>query len=155
MKLGLPDDSLPIQEMFEGFFATESTPARVRAVEPLGFDPALWRELVTVEAPFMRLSAEAGGGGMSLFDTCLMMEQAGRRLASAPIAEAVVALRILGELGGEVASQWIEKVRDGETLLALALHPVRPGETQLVAGGAVAKAILTFDGNVLDRKSVV
>ena len=148
MKLGLPDDSLPIQEMFEGLFSTESTPTRVRAAEPVGFDPALWRELVTVEAPFMRLSADAGGGGMSLFDTCLMMEQAGRRLASAPIAEAVVALRILGELGGEVASRWIEKVRDGETLLALALHPVKPGERQLVAGGAVAKAILTFDGSV-------
>ena len=51
----------------------------------------------------MRLSAEAGGGGMSLFDACLMMEQAGRRLAPAPLAESVVALRMLGELGGDVA----------------------------------------------------
>src|SRR3546814_4269216 len=81
MKLGIPDDSVPVQEMFEGFFAEESSPARVRAAEPLGFDAALWRELVATEAPFMRLSADAGGGGMSLFDCCLMMEQAGRRLA--------------------------------------------------------------------------
>ena len=146
MKLGLPDDSLPVQEMFERFFATESTSARVRAAEPTGFDPALWRELVALDAPFMRLSADAGGGGMSLFDTCLMMEQAGRRLAAAPLAEAVVALRILGELGGEVARTWIDRVRDGETLLTLALHESRPGEAQLVPGGAVAGAILTFDG---------
>ena len=146
MKLGLPDDSLPVQEMFERFFATESTSARVRAAEPVGFDPALWRELVALEAPFMRLAAEAGGGGMSLFDTCLMMEQAGRRLASAPLAEAVVALRMLGELGGETARDWIARVRDGETLLTLALHETRPGEAQFVPGGAVAKGILTFDG---------
>ena len=146
MKLGLPDDSLPVQEMFEGFFATESTPARVRAAEPVGFDPALWRELVAIEAPFMRLSADAGGGGMGLFDSCLMMEQAGRRLASAPLAEAVVALRLLGEFGGEAARQWIDKVRDGETVLTLALHPAQRGKPQLVAGGAVAKAVLTFDG---------
>src|SRR3546814_11642113 len=90
MKLGIPDDSVPVQEMFEGFFAEESSPARVRAAEPLGFDTALWRELVATEAPFMRLSADAGGGGMSLFDCCLLMEQAGRRLASAQPAGAGV-----------------------------------------------------------------
>ena len=99
MKLSLPEDSVPVKEMFERFFATESTSARVRAAEPNGFDAALWRELVALDAPFMRLSDSAGGGGMSLFDTCLMMEQAGRRLAPAPLAEAVVAIRILGEIG--------------------------------------------------------
>src|SRR3546814_6501815 len=91
----------------------------------------------------MRLSADAGGGGMSLFDCCLMMEQAGRRLASAPLAEAVVALRMLGELGGDIAKQWIDKVRDGETVLTLALHPVKAGVSQLVPGAAVARGILT------------
>jgi alkylation response protein AidB-like acyl-CoA dehydrogenase len=91
MKLGMPEDSLPVQEMFERFFATEATPVRVRAAEPVGFDATLWTELLGLEAPFLRLSAEAGGGGMSLFDACLMMEEAGRRLAPAPLAEAVVA----------------------------------------------------------------
>ena len=83
MQLGLPEDSLPVQEMFERFFATESTSARVRAAEPVGFDRELWTELLGLEAPFLRLSSEAGGGEMSLFDACLMMEQAGRRLAEA------------------------------------------------------------------------
>lgn len=146
MQLSMPADSVPVLEMFERFFAAESTPARVRAAEPVGFDGKLWRELVGVEAPFMRLSAEAGGSGMSLFDACVMMEQAGRRLAPAPLAEAVVAVRLLGELGGEAARSWIEKVRDGETVLTLALRPVRAGESQLVPGGAAAKAVLTFDG---------
>ena len=146
MKLGLPEDSLLVQEMFERFFATEATTARVRAAEPAGFDPALWRDLVALDAPFMRLAEEAGGGGMSLFDTCLMMEQAGRRLAPVPLAESVVALRILGQLGGETARTWIARVRDGETLLTLALQHAVPGEPQLVPGGAVAKGILTFDG---------
>ena len=145
MNLAMPDDSLQVQEMFERFFAAESTPARVREAEPTGFDPALWRELVALEAPFMRTAPEAGGGGMSLFDTCLMMEQAGRRLASAPLAESVVAMRILGELGGDAASQWADKIRDGG-VLTLALHEARPGEAQLVPGGAAATGILTFDG---------
>jgi alkylation response protein AidB-like acyl-CoA dehydrogenase len=149
MKLGLPDDSRAVLEMFEGFFATESSPARVRAAEPLGFDAALWSELVSIEAPFMRLSADAGGGGMGLFDACLVLEEAGKRLASAPLAEALVALRILGEAGGDVATQWIEKVRDGQSVLSFAVHEARDGATQLVNGGAVAAGILAFDGKEL------
>jgi len=64
----MPDDSLPVQEMFERFFGAEATSARVRAAEPVGFDPALWSELLGLEAQFLRLNAEAGGGEMSLFD---------------------------------------------------------------------------------------
>ena len=146
MKLGLPNDSLPVREMFERFFAAESTSARVRAAEPVGFDPTLWSGLVGLEAPVMRLAANAGGGGMSLFDTCLMMEQAGRRLAPAPLAESVVALRMLGELGGDTARRWIDKVRDGKTVLVVALYEAKSNEAQLVPGGAVAQGILTFDG---------
>jgi alkylation response protein AidB-like acyl-CoA dehydrogenase len=146
MKLGLPADSIPVKEMFEKFFATEATSARVRAAEPVGFDPELWKELLALDAPFMRLSADAGGGEMSLFDSCLMMEQAGRRLAPAPLAEAVVALKILGEIGGETAREWIEKVRSGDAVLTLAPQEAKPGVTQLVPGGAAAQAILTFDG---------
>lgn len=149
MKLGLPDDSRAVLEMFEGFFATESSPARVRAAEPLGFDAALWSELVSIEAPFMRLSADAGGGGMGLFDACLVLEEAGKRLASAPLAEALVALRILGEAGGDVATQWIEKVRDGQSVLSFAVHEAKAGATQLVNGGAVAAGVLAFDGKEL------
>lgn len=146
MKLAIPEDSLQVQALFERFFTGESTSARVRAAEPAGFDARLWRDLVDLDAPFMRLPAAAGGGDMSLFDACLMMEQAGRRLAPVPLAEAVVALRVLGELGGEVASRWIGKVREGNTVLTLALQALRPGETRLVPGGAIAGGVLTFDG---------
>jgi alkylation response protein AidB-like acyl-CoA dehydrogenase len=148
VKLALPEDSVPVRDMFESFFANRSTSAHVRAAEPVGFDPQLWNELVALEAPMMRLPDDAGGG-MGLFDACLMMEQAGRRLAAAPLAEAVIALRILGAVGGDVATDWIAKVRGGETVLTVALHETVPGELQLVPGGAVAKGILTFDGNEL------
>ena len=149
MQLSLPADSQAVKEMFERFFASEATPARVRAAEPVGFDAKLWRDLVELEAPFLRLSGEAGGGGMSLFDACLMMEEAGRRLAPAPLAESIVALRILGEVGGDGAREWIDKVRGGETILTLALAKAEPGKSQLVPGGAVAHGVVTFDGKEL------
>ena len=149
MQLSLPEDSVPVKDMFERFFATESTPARVRAAEPVGFDAELWKELIALEVPFMRVPAEANGGDMSLFDACLMMEQAGRRLAPAPLAESLVALRILGQVGGALARAWIAKVRDEGAVLTLALHNVANGKTQLVPGGAVAHGIVTFDGKEL------
>ena len=149
MQLSLPEDSVPVKEMFERFFATESTSARVRAAEPVGFDRELWNELLALEVPFMRLSADAGGGDMGLLDACLMMEQAGRRLAPAPLAETLVALRILGEEGGEAARNWIAKVRDEGKIVTLALRSVADGKAQLVPGGAVADGILTFDGKEL------
>lgn len=149
MQLSLPEDSVPVKEMFERFFASESTPARVRAAEPVGFDAEIWKELVALEVPFMRLSGDAGGSEMSLFDACLMMEQAGRRLAPAPLAESLVALRVLGEVGGDVARDWIAKVRDTGAVLTLALRSVEDGKPQLVPGGAVAHGILTFDGSTL------
>ncbi|HEX7856337.1 MAG TPA: acyl-CoA dehydrogenase [Sphingobium sp.] len=149
MKLTLPEDSLLVQDMFEKFFAGQSTSERIRAAEPVGFDGKLWRDLVAIDAPFMRLPAEAGGVEMSLFDTCLMMEQAGRRLAAVPLAEAVVALRILGQSGNAAAWQWIEKVRDGETVVTLALQQAEQDNMLLVPGGAVAGAIILFDGDEL------
>jgi alkylation response protein AidB-like acyl-CoA dehydrogenase len=58
----------------------------------------------------------------------------------------MTALKILDDIGGEAARAWIDKVRDGETVLTLALHEAKPGETQLVPGGAASSAVLTFDG---------
>lgn len=145
MNIVPPEQSTAVQDLFAKFFAAESTATRVRAAEPVGFDAKLWRDLVSLEAPFLRLSAPAGGG-LGLFDACLMMEQAGRRLASAPLAESVVAMRLLDALGGDVASEWIDKVRSGTSVVTLALHPAKLGVPQLVPGAAVADGILTFDG---------
>jgi alkylation response protein AidB-like acyl-CoA dehydrogenase len=146
MNLSLPDDSLLVRDMFQRLFATESTSERVRAAEPVGFDANLWRELLQIDAPCLRLSEDAGGSGMGLFDACLMMEEAGRKLAPVPLAEVVATLRLLGELGGAVAQSWIDKVRDGDTILVLALRQTISGERQLCPGAAVASGIVSFDG---------
>lgn len=144
MILGMPEDENPVAEMFVRFFESESTSERVRAAEPRGFDPGLWQQLVELGVPTMRVAESAGGGGMSLFDACVMIEQAGRRLASAPIAEAVCAARLLGEVGGDLARDWLERAAAGEAIVTMALNE---GEgSQIVAGGDIAKAILWFDG---------
>ncbi len=146
MNLVLPEDSLLVRDMFARLFAEQASSERVRAAEPLGFDADLWRELLQVDAPFLRVSLDAGGAGMGLFDACLMMEEAGRRLAPAPLAESVAALRLLGELGGAVAEQWLDRVRGGDALLTLAVTEATAGSAQMIPGAGVAAGILLLDG---------
>jgi 3-oxochol-4-en-24-oyl-CoA dehydrogenase len=95
MNLGLSEEQTLLRDSFAKLLRAESTPARVRAAEPLGHDPALWKSLVEFGIPAMRVSEAAGGGGMSLLDAALIAEEAGRHLASAPLIESIVAARLL------------------------------------------------------------
>ena len=127
------------------FLQSESSPARVRTAEPLGFDRELWRGLVLFGLPMMRVPEELGGVGLGLFDTALIAEEAGRHLASAPLVEAIVATRLLVELGGDLGLAWFDQVRDENALITLALHDAAIRPEQIVPGGAIADAILYLD----------
>jgi len=63
MKLGLNEEQELLRDSFSKFLRTESTPARVRAAEPMGHHPAFWAELVGFGIPAMRAAEAVGGGG--------------------------------------------------------------------------------------------
>jgi 3-oxochol-4-en-24-oyl-CoA dehydrogenase len=149
MNLHLSDDQKLLEETFERFFQAESTIARVRAAEPLGFDRALWDGLLEIGALNMRAPAHAGGGGHSLMDATLLLEQAGRALASAPIAEALVVARLLASIDDPAAREWWRSCRDGRKIVMLALHDIGAYPRQLIPGGAVADAVIGLDGDRL------
>jgi 3-oxochol-4-en-24-oyl-CoA dehydrogenase len=148
MNLLLSDDQNLLEESFERFFQAESSVARVRAAEPLGFDRALWDGLLEMGALTMRAPAPAGGGH-SLFDAALLMEQAGRALASAPIVEAVAVARLLSSVDNPVARDWWKSFSEGRKIVMLALHDIAMRPTQIVPGGAVADAVVGLDGDQL------
>ncbi len=100
MRLTLDADQLAVAEAFAMFYARESTAARVRAAEPLGYDADLWGALVAVGGPTVALDAGHGGGGGTLLDAALVAEQHGRWLGSAPLVEATVAMRLLAAAAG-------------------------------------------------------
>jgi alkylation response protein AidB-like acyl-CoA dehydrogenase len=143
MNLGLSEDQTILSDGFRRFFETESEIARVRAAEPLGFDPALWRSLGEMGALAMRVPGEEELG---TFDAVLVMAEAGRQLASAPLAEAMVATRLLALLGGHEAL--VDRAKAGNAVITLALHPAS-GAAQLVPGGAVADAVVFLDGDTV------
>jgi alkylation response protein AidB-like acyl-CoA dehydrogenase len=144
MQLALNADHEQLREAFDAILRVESTPARVRAAEPLGHDAGLWTALVAFGVPMMRVPEEAGGLGAGLLDASLIAEVAGRHLASAPVIESIVATHLLAELGGE-AEAWLRRVAQGEVIVTLALHEPDLRPSQLVPGAAVADAILYLD----------
>jgi alkylation response protein AidB-like acyl-CoA dehydrogenase len=145
LNLGFSDDHKLLRDSFLRFFEEESSIARVRAAEPLGFDAALQKSLGEMGALGIRTPESAGGSGVGLIDAALVVEAAGRHLASAPLVEGIVAARLLAELGGPAEA--LEGLLAGETVVTLALKEARAGAAQVVPAGAVAEAVLALEGD--------
>jgi alkylation response protein AidB-like acyl-CoA dehydrogenase len=149
VNLHLGEEQELLRESFEELFAAESSPERVRAAEPRGFDAGLWKQLVETGATSMRVPEARGGSGAGLLDAALVCELAGRHLASAPLAEAIAASRLLAELPGEAARAALEQVLAGVSIATLAVAAPWDGEDPLVPGGAIADLVLGLDGDAL------
>ena len=148
MNLDLSEDQRLMRESFARFLDEQSSMERVRAAAAAGgFDPALWEGLAELGAFSLRIPEDKGGLGLSLMDAAVLMEEAGRMLASGPLAEALLASRVLAVLGGEVRADLLESVLSGEQVITLALHDIASNPVQWVAGGAVAAAVIGRDGD--------
>lgn len=146
MNFGLNDDQQMLRDTFARFLDSASSIARVRAANDAGgFDRALWEGLAELGTFSMRVPEEAGGLGMGTLDAALVMEEVGRTLASGPIAEALVAARILGQLGAEDAI--VGGALSGGKVITLAHHDVAATPVQWLAGGAHADLVVARKGN--------
>lgn len=143
----LTDEQEAVREAFTSFFEKECPSSRVRESEPSGFDAALWKRLADMRVVAMGVPEGAGGDGAGLIEMGLVAEQVGRRLAPAPVIEAVVAARLLARAGGPDAGTALATALDGSAIASLALQP--GGGAQLVPAGAVADRIIGLLGGDL------
>jgi alkylation response protein AidB-like acyl-CoA dehydrogenase len=135
-------------DAFAALYADGSPPEVVRAAEPLGHSPELWRSLLDTGVVEMAVPAALGGHDATLLDLALVAEQHGRAVAPAPLIEAQVAARLLASLG-EPAAGVLAEVLTGQLLVTLAVRPVRGQRAELVPAGAVADAVLAYRGGDL------
>lgn len=144
MNFDVTQEQEMVRDTFARFLDEHSSMVRVRkANEAGGFDAELWRGLAELGAFAMRVPAEAGGMGMGLFDAALLMEEAGRTLVSGPLAEALVAARLMGQLGG---TDLLERALAGDAVVGLAMHDVAQRGTQWIAGGGAVDAVVARKG---------
>lgn len=147
MDLRLSDEQDQLVASFAHLLAKQSSPERVRAAEPSGFDPALWRALDEVGVVAMAVPEDRGGWGASVLDLGLVAEQLGRAVAPAPVIEAQAAARLLASLDGAAADALGGVLTDGR-LVTLAVRPAGARAT-LVPGAAVADACVVRSGDRL------
>jgi alkylation response protein AidB-like acyl-CoA dehydrogenase len=145
MNLNLNHEQQLLSDSVGRLLASASSPARVRAAEAAGFDPDLWAQLIEMGILSVRVPESDGGSGLGLIDAVLVAEQAGRHLASVPLAEAMPAASLLAKLPGMLAAGLLADALEGSPVLLLP-QSLRDGELQAVPviAGAV---ILALDGD--------
>jgi alkylation response protein AidB-like acyl-CoA dehydrogenase/enoyl-CoA hydratase/carnithine racemase len=149
LNLHLDEEQGMLRDSLDRLFQKDSTSAAIRAAEPLGFDPALWSEIVALGIPLMRVPVANDGADLSLMDAVLVAESVGTYLASVPILEAIVANQALARLGGDLATTLLAQIADGSKIVTLALRPVVGGVPQLIPAGAIADGVICCDGDVV------
>ena len=145
----LEEERVALRDTFKMFLERECSSELVRAAEPLGFDEQLWSQLGKMGMVAMAVPTASGGDGAGLIEMVLVAEEMGRRAAPVPFAETVAAARLLAACGSAAAS-WCDAAVEGTKLITIALRPLRLGVPQLIAGGAVADAVVgLLDGEVV------
>ncbi|GGM46519.1 acyl-CoA dehydrogenase family protein [Dactylosporangium sucinum] len=130
----LSSEQLDLRAGLTALLADHSTPARVRAAEPLGFDPALWA--VLGDFGFPQLAGSRDGTPAGLAELVIAAQAAGAALASAPLVETLVATRLLDRLGRADA---------GTDLVTFAPRPAAGGVARTVPWAAVADRVIAWD----------
>ncbi|WP_425996271.1 acyl-CoA dehydrogenase family protein [Caulobacter sp. DWR1-3-2b1] len=154
MNFDLPEDQEMMRDMFARFLDANSSMARVRAAAPSGFDEDLWKGLAEQGAFSIRVPEEAGGLGLGLIDAVVLMEEAGRTLASGPLAETLVATRLLAQLGSDQTSDLLARALTGQTVVSLAFHDLAAQPRQWIAGGLIAESVIARKGQDIVLVSV-
>jgi alkylation response protein AidB-like acyl-CoA dehydrogenase len=122
------EDPLLFQETVRDFLAKECTPEAVRAIweAKTGRSPALWKKLAEIGVAGLLAPEAQGGMGFDETTLVLLLEEAGRAALPEPvIGTAAVAVPLLRELGGALASEWLPRIAAGEAIVAVG-HPVSP-----------------------------
>ena len=148
MRTWYSTDQEAIDSAFGAFFEAESPIEAVRAAEPGGFDPELWASLAAMGGASMALPEDRGGGGASLADLAVVTRQLGRHLAPVPLIEHSVACRLLAAAAA-AGPDWealLSELGTGEIIATLTLRSVAGGRSSMTPAGAVAGAVVGFDG---------
>lgn len=152
MNFGLNDDQKMLSESLARFLDEHSSMKRVRAAQKAGGrDDALWQGLAELGTFAMRVPEDAGGLGLSTHDVAIVAEEFGRTLASGPIIEAVLAARVLAQLG---ANDLLAAVLDGSKVATLAFRDLADEPVQVLSGGCLADLVVARRGDEIIAVSV-
>lgn len=97
--LSLTDDQELLRATCSEFFAERSSPEVVRAAEPAGHDPVLWKAAAELGLATAAVPTEQGGGGGGVLDLAIVAVEVGRRVAPIPFVDAASARNLMASVG--------------------------------------------------------
>ncbi len=123
MELVLNEQQVLLAETATRLAAASGGAQRARALRDAGkeMDAEAWRAVVEAGWLATVVAERYGGSGLGLFDLALTLEQAGRRILMAPLAEAAAAAWTLSKTGSEGAA--LAALLDGARLIVPATRP--------------------------------
>ena len=127
---------------------------RRAAVQAGGFQRESWNALAELGLTALNVPEAHGGMGMGAVEAMVVMEEMGRGMVLEPLAQSLIAARVLSQYGAEaVQAQWLPRIASGEALVVLA-HQERRARYRLDI--CESKAVQTPGGYTLTaQKSIV
>jgi alkylation response protein AidB-like acyl-CoA dehydrogenase len=112
----LDDQERLIKDTAREFFATESTPERVRSAEEDSqkYSPDLWKKIGEQGWLGVSLPESCGGQALPLTYAGLLMEEAGRHIAPIPMHSTMVTALALARHDGDRFKDLLSKVASAE-----------------------------------------
>lgn len=99
---------------------------RRMAADPLGHDPALWKDMAELGWAGLMVDEEHGGAGLGYLHQALLLEETGRRVLPSPLLAttfAAIALQRAGD--ADQQARWLPAIASGEAIGTLALTEPR------------------------------
>ena len=146
MNFDLSQEQEMMRESFARLFDDCCTPERLRAAEKGGLDRETWNGLAELGAFMLRVPEDKDGLGLGTFDAAILMEEVGRKLPFGPIAETLIAARLIAMLGDESIAEPFAEIIGGEKIASIAFHDMAARPKQFVAGGAEASYVVARNG---------
>jgi len=146
------EDQKMLEQTASQFFAEHSPIDRVRKLrdsnDALGYSRELWSQMAELGLASLHIPEAYGGAGMSFFDLCLVLAQAGKRLVPEPFLSTVLASEMFVEGGSEdQKTTYLSEIASGATVVATAylesksrfdLAAIRTTATRASGGYAIA-----------------
>ncbi|MGE4609187.1 MAG: acyl-CoA dehydrogenase family protein [Myxococcota bacterium] len=126
MEFEFSEDQELLRTTFRDFLAGETPVERIRELweTDTGRSRELWSNLAEIGLPGLLVPEDRGGLAMDEIDLVLLLQEAGRAALAEPlISTAAVAAPMIRDLGGPLADTWLEKIADGDAIVAVS-HPV-------------------------------
>jgi len=101
MDIGLNEEQELLRKAARGFLEKECPEEHVRAMEAddKGYSPQLWRKIAELGWHGLMIAPQFGGSGLSFYDLCIVVEEAGRALLPGPFLPNQVVVGLLLDAG--------------------------------------------------------